>query len=418
MDVKQFERPALDIPVIREDFPILQQEHHAGVPLVFLDSAASSQKPLSVIAATDNYYRQTHANVHRGIHKLSEEATAAYEAARVKIRKFINASSRREIIYTRNTTESINLVAYTWGRAHLRAGDVVISTVMEHHSNIVPWQILAAELGFTLHFLPLADDGQLDLAEYERLLREERVRLVATTHVSNVLGTVNPIKLMARQAHEAGALILVDGAQSVPHMPVDVRELDADFYAFSGHKMLGPTGIGVLYGKRELLEAMPPWMGGGDMISRVTLEGSSWNELPYKFEAGTPAIAQAIGLGEAVDYLQHLGMDRVHDYEQKLTAYALERLAEIPGLTIFGPGDAAMKGGVASFRLAEHHPHDVAQVLDGEGIAVRGGHHCAQPLHTALGVQSTTRASFYVYNTVQEVDALVSGLYATRRLLG
>lgn len=407
-----------DIESIRADFPILDQEHHDGVPLIFLDSAASSQKPQSVIQTIENYYRYTHANVHRGIHKLSEAATAAYEEARVKIRRFINASSRREIIFTRNTTESINLVAYSWGRDNLKPGDVVVSSVMEHHSNIVPWQILAEQIGFTLKFLPIADHGHLDLREYERILREESVRLVTVTHVSNVLGTVNPIAEMAHQAHKAGALILVDGAQSAPHLPVDVRELDADFYAFSGHKMLGPTGIGILYGKRELLDEMSPWMGGGDMISRVTLEGSSWNELPYKFEAGTPAIAPAIGLGAAVDYLQELGMDWVHDYEQQLTTYALERLSEIPQLQLFGPEDATEKGGVAAFRLANHHPHDVAQLLDAQGVAVRAGHHCAQPLHHALGVQSTTRASFYIYNTPEEIDALVSGLYETMKILG
>lgn len=407
-----------DIESIRADFPILDQEHHDGVPLIFLDSAASSQKPQSVIQTIESYYRQTHANVHRGIHKLSEAATAAYEEARVKIRRFINASSRREIIFTRNTTESINLVAYSWGRDNLKPGDVVVSSVMEHHSNIVPWQILAEQIGFTLKFLPIADQGHLDLREYERILREEPVRLVTVTHVSNVLGTVNPIAEMAHQAHEAGALILVDGAQSAPHLPVDVRELDADFYAFSGHKMLGPTGIGILYGKRELLDEMSPWMGGGDMISRVSLEGSSWNELPYKFEAGTPAIAPAIGLGAAVEYLQELGMDWVHDYEQQLTTYALERLSEIPQLQLFGPEDATEKGGVAAFRLANHHPHDVAQLLDAQGVAVRAGHHCAQPLHHALGVQSTTRASFYIYNTPEEIDALVSGLYETMKVLG
>lgn len=407
-----------DITRIRADFPILEEEHHEGVPLVFLDSAASSQKPLAVISTMEEYYRQTHANVHRGIHKLSEAATAAYEDARVRIRRFINAASRREIIFTRNTTESINLVAHSWGRANLRPGDVVISTVMEHHSNIVPWQILAEELGFTLRFLPVIENGLLNLDEYERLLREENVRLVTVTHVSNVLGTVNPISEMAQQAHEAGALILVDGAQSAPHLPVDVRALDADFFAFSGHKMLGPTGIGVLYGKRELLEVMPPWMGGGDMISHVSLEGSSWNELPYKFEAGTPAIAQAIGMGAAVDYLQELGMDWVHAYERQLTAYALERLVEVPGLELYGPVDAEEKGGVAAFGLAEHHPHDVAQLLDAQGIAVRAGHHCAQPLHKALGTQSTTRASFYVYNTPAEIDTLINGLYETLRILG
>lgn len=407
-----------DVSQIRADFPILAEEHHDGVPLVFLDSAASSQKPQAVIRAIAEYYGHTHANVHRGIHKLSEAATAAFEDARKKVRRFINAASRREIIFTRNTTESINLVAQSWGRSQLKPGDVVVSTVMEHHSNIVPWQILAEEIGFTLRFLPISEQGQLDLAEYERILREDEVRLVTVAHVSNVLGTVNDIAAMAEKAHESGALILVDGAQSAPHMPVDVRELDVDFYAFSGHKMLGPTGIGVLYGKRDLLESMPPWMGGGDMISRVSLEGSSWNELPYKFEAGTPAIAPVIGLGAAVDYLQELGMDWVHAYEQQLTAYALERLSEVPQLELVGPSDAKEKGGVAAFGLADHHPHDVAQVLDAQGVAVRAGHHCAQPLHHILGVPSTTRASFYIYNTEKEIDALVSGLYETLRILG
>ena len=411
-------RSGRDLAEIRADFPILAEEHHDGVPLVFLDSAASSQKPQAVIEAIADYYGHTHANVHRGIHKLSEAATAAFEDARRKVRRFINAESRREIIFTRNTTESINLVAQSWGRSQLKPGDVVISTVLEHHSNIVPWQILAEEIGFTLRFLPIREQGQLDLAEYERILREERVRLVTVAHVSNVLGTVNPIAAMAEKAHDSGALILVDGAQSVPHMPVDVRALNVDFYAFSGHKMLGPTGVGVLYGKRDLLQAMPPWMGGGDMISHVSLDGSSWNELPYKFEAGTPAIAPVIGLGAAVQYLQELGMEWVHAYEQQLTAYALERLSEVPQLELFGPSAAKEKGGVAAFRLADHHPHDVAQLLDAQGIAVRAGHHCAQPLHHHLGVQSTTRASFYIYNTEEEIDALVAGLYETLRILG
>ncbi|MCY4008233.1 MAG: cysteine desulfurase [Anaerolineaceae bacterium] len=411
-------RSGRDLAEIRADFPILAEEHHDGVPLVFLDSAASSQKPQAVIGAIADYYRHTHANVHRGIHKLSEAATAAFEDARRKVRRFINAESRREIIFTRNTTESINLVAQSWGRSQLKPGDVVISTVLEHHSNIVPWQILAEDIGFTLRFLPVREQGQLDLAEYERILREERVRLVTVAHVSNVLGTVNPIAAMAEKAHDSGALILVDGAQSVPHMPVDVRALNVDFYAFSGHKMLGPTGVGVLYGKRDLLQAMPPWMGGGDMISHVSLDGSSWNELPYKFEAGTPAIAPVIGLGAAVQYLQELGMEWVHAYEQQLTAYALERLSEVPQLELFGPSAAKEKGGVAAFRLADHHPHDVAQLLDAQGIAVRAGHHCAQPLHHHLGVPSTTRASFYIYNTEEEIDALVAGLYETLRILG
>ncbi len=320
----------LDVEKIRADFPILQQEHHDGVPLIYLDNAATSQKPSLVIDALDDYYRRYNANVHRGIHKLSEEATVAYERARIKLRKFINASSKREIIYTRGTTESINLVAQSWGRANLKPGDVVILTEMEHHSNIVPWQMLAAEKGFTIRYVPVLDDGTLDLEAYAALLRDNPVKLVAVTHVSNVLGTINPIAAMARQAHDAGALMLVDGAQSVPHMPVDVQALDVDFLAFSGHKMLGPTGSGVLYGKVDLLEAMPPWMGGGDMIATVKLSGSTWNDLPYKFEAGTPSIAEAIGLGYAVDYLNALGMERVQAHEREITEYALDRLSGSP----------------------------------------------------------------------------------------
>lgn len=403
-----------DVEKVRADFPILHQEHHPGTPLIYLDNAASSQKPLRVIEGLDDYYRRYNANVHRGVHKLSEEATAAYEEARIKIKHFINAASKREIIFTRGTTESINLVAQTWGRVNLQPGDVVVSTVMEHHSNIVPWQILAAEKGFTIRYIPLREDGTLDVNELARLLREEPVKLVTMMHVSNVLGTVNPIAHIARQVHAAGALILADGAQSVPHIPVDVQALDVDFFAFSGHKMVGPTGIGVLYGKRDLLENMPPWMGGGDMISRVRLEGSTWNELPYKFEAGTPAIAAAIGLGHAVDYLTELGMDNVQAYEHLITEYALERLAEVPELTVFGP-DVSQKGAVAAFRYANIHPHDLAQVLDVEGIAIRAGHHCAQPLHNHLGLQATARASFYLYNTFSEVDALIDALYKARK---
>ncbi len=399
-----------DVEAVRADFPILQQEHHPGVPLIYLDNAASSQKPLKVIEGLDDYYRRYNANVHRGIHKLSEAATAAYEEARVKVRRFINAGSKREIIYTRGTTESINLVANTWGRANLGPGDVVISTAMEHHSNIVPWQMLAAEKGFRIRYIPVLADGTLDLDAYDALLREEPVKLVTVVYASNVLGTINPVAEIVRRAHAAGALALVDGAQAVPHMPVDVQALDADFFAFSGHKMVGPTGIGILYGKRALLEAMPPWMGGGDMISTVTLDGSTWNELPYKFEAGTPAIAEAIGLGLAVDYLTGLGMDKIHLHEQAMTAYALDRLAEIPGLTVYGP-DASKKGAVAAFALQGIHAHDMAQILDSQGIAVRAGHHCAQPLHSCLGIPSTARASFYLYNTPVEIDALVEGIY-------
>jgi len=397
-----------DFERLRADFPILNEMHHDDVPLIYLDSAASSQKPLSVIEALDDYYRRYNANVHRGIHKLSEAATEAYEAARGKLRRFINAASRREIIFTRGTTESINLVAQTWGRANLRPGDVVVSTVMEHHANIVPWQILASERGFAIQFVEITPDGRLDLDHLAILLRDHPVKLVTLTQVSNVLGTINPVARIAQMAHDAGALLLVDGAQSVPHMPVNVRALGADFLAFSGHKMLGPTGIGVLYGRRELLEAMPPWMGGGDMIASVTLQGSTWNELPYKFEAGTPSIAEAIGLGCAVDYLSALGMEAVHTHEREITQYALDRLAEIPGLTLYGPTDE--RGGAVTFTLGRLHAHDLAQMLDSAGIAVRAGHHCAQPLHRRLGLTATTRASFYVYTTRDEIDALARAL--------
>ncbi len=405
----------LDIAAIRADFPILDQEVHPGKRLVFLDSAASSQKPRQVIEAMRRYYERDHANVHRGIHALSERATAAYEGAREKVRAFINARSVREIIFTRNATESINLVAQSWGRANLRPGDVVVLSEMEHHSNIVPWQILAEQIGFRLRYIPITDDGLLDLDAYAALLRDEPVKLVSVMHVSNVLGTVNPVREMAAQAHAAGALFMVDGAQSVPHLSVDVQALDMDFLAFSGHKMAGPTGIGVLYGKRALLEVMPPFLGGGEMIKKVTLEGSTWNDLPHKFEAGTPAIAQAVGLGAAVDYLSALGMDNILAHEKIVVDYALDRLSEIPGLKVYGPGPEH-RNGVAAFTLQDVHAHDIAQLLDAEGVAVRAGHHCAMPLHKRLGVVATARASFYVYNMRDEVDALVEAIYNARRV--
>jgi cysteine desulfurase/selenocysteine lyase len=405
--------PPFDVERIRADFPILDQMHHDDVPLVFLDNAASSQKPLSVIQAMDDYYRTYHANVHRGIHKLSELATTAYEESRRKIQKFINAPSRRQVIFTRGTTESINLVAQTWGRANLKAGDVVLSTVMEHHANIVPWQMLAEHVGFEMSYIPLLSDGTLDSDAYAKILAEKPVKLVVVAHVSNVLGTVNPIEEMTQLAHENGALILVDGAQSVPHMPVDVQALDCDFFVFSSHKMAGPTGIGILYGKRDLLDAMPPFLGGGDMISRVTLDGSSWNDLPYKFEAGTPSIAEGIGLGIAVDYLTEIGMDKIHQYEHQMTQYVLERLDEVAGVTVYGPA-ADEKGAVAAFTVEGIHAHDVAQLLDGHGVAVRAGHHCAMPLHDYLGVPATSRASFYFYNTFAEVDAFIRALESAK----
>jgi cysteine desulfurase/selenocysteine lyase len=397
-----------DVDARRLDFPILQQDHHDSVPLIYLDNAATSQKPISVLEAMNDYYYRHNANVHRGIHKLSEEATEAYEGARRKVQRHINASSHREVIFTRGTTESINLVAQTWARAHLKPDDVVLSTVMEHHANIVPWQMLANEKGVTLRYIPLHLNGTLDLIAYGRLLQTHRVKLVVVTHCSNVLGTINPIAQMAKMAHAVGALLLVDGAQSTPHMPIDVQALDADFFAFSGHKMLGPTGIGVLYGKRSLLESMPPWMGGGDMISRVTLEHSTWNQLPYKFEAGTPSIAEAIGLGAAIDYLNAIGMAQIQDYTERLTIFALRRLQDIPQVTVFG--SALHRGNLIAFTIDRIHAHDAAQILDHAGIAVRAGHHCAMPLHQALNVAATVRASFYLYNTFEEVNALVANI--------
>lgn len=401
---------------LRADFPILSQEVSAGVPLVYLDSAATSQKPSPVIAAMDRYYRETNANIHRGIHKLAESATFAYEQARVKIGQFIGAPDPAQVIFTRNTTESINLVAYSWGRSELAEGDLILLTEMEHHSNLVPWHILAREKNLRLAFIPVLANGLLDLLAYQDLL-EQGPRLVSFTQMSNVLGTINPVKEMTSQAHAAGAVVLIDAAQSVPHLPVDVQDLDVDFLAFSGHKMCGPTGIGVLYGRRELLEKMPPFLGGGDMIRKVYLDSFVPNELPYKFEAGTPAIAEAIGLGAAVDYLDQVGMQQIAAHEQELIAYAIERLEEVPGVTIFGP-PAEKKGGVAAFSFAGVHPHDVAQILDSRGIAVRAGHHCAMPLHDKFNLPATTRASFYLYNTTTEVDQLVEGLYKVKSIFG
>ncbi len=406
----------LDVSRIRQDFPILEREVRPGVKIVYLDSSATSQKPLSVIKAMDDFYRRSNANIHRGVHALAEESTALYEQAREKIAKFINAPSARQVIYTRNTTESINLVAYTWARANLKSGDLVILTEMEHHSNLVPWYMLAAERGIQLEFIPVTDGGLLDLETYKTLLARTP-KLVSFTHMSNVLGTINPAAEIIRLAHEAGALALVDGAQSVPHLSVDMQALDADFYAFSAHKMCGPTGIGALYGKTSLLESMPPFLGGGDMIKEVKLRSFCPNEVPYKFEAGTPAIAEAVGFGVAVDYLTGIGMKNISAHEHEIMEYALERLEEIPGLKVFGPS-ADKKGGVASFTFEGVHPHDVAQILDWDGIAIRAGHHCAQPLHEKFGIPATSRASFYLYSTKDEVDKLVAGIYKVKKVFG
>lgn len=404
---------SLDVASVREDFPVLKVLVR-GKPLAYLDNAASSQKPTRVIEAMDRFYRELNANVHRGVHYLSEEATRQYEAARARVARFIHAASEKEVIWTRNTTEAINLVAYTWGLANLRPGDEILSTELEHHSNIVPWQLIAERTGATVRYLPVDDRGHLRLDLLDEYLTD-RTRLFAFTAMSNVTGTITPVRELVEAAHRVGALALVDGAQSVPHMPVDVQELGCDFLAFSGHKMCGPTGIGVLYGRRELLESMPPFMGGGDMIREVHLDGAKWNEVPWKFEAGTPAIAEAIGLGEAVAYLSELGMERVLAHEKELVAYAMERLATVEGLRIVGP-PAAERGGVVAFAFDDIHPHDVAAVLDAEGIAVRAGHHCAQPLHERYGLIATTRASFYLYNTREEVDRLVAALERVREL--
>ncbi len=406
----------LDIIQIREDFPILKREVAPGVPLVYLDSTATSQKPQSVIRAMNDYYEKSNANIHRGVHTLAEEATAHYEVAREKIARFIGAQKSREIIFVRNTTEAINLVAFSWGRKYLQRGDRILLTEMEHHSNLVPWQILAQEKELTLDFIPVTEEGLLDLQEYQRLL-DWKPKLVAVTQMSNVLGTINPVKEITEMAHRAGAVVLVDGAQSVPHLPVNVRDLNVDFLAFSAHKMLGPTGIGVLYGKEALLEAMPPFLGGGDMIKKVYLRSFMPNDLPHKFEAGTPAIAEAIGLGAAVDYLNTIGMERIAAHEHEIVAYALEVLTEIDGLKIYGP-PANQKGAVVSFVMRGVHPHDVSQILDSQGIAVRAGHHCAMPLHEKYGLPATTRASFYLYNTREEVDALVRGLAKVKQIFG
>jgi len=405
-----------DVTRIRTDFPILNRETRPDVPVIYLDSTATAQKPSVVIETMDAFYRRSNANIHRGIHTLAEEATALYEEARKKIAKFINAPSAKQVIYTRNATESINLVAYTWARANLKSGDMVLLTEMEHHSNLVPWQMLKTERGIRLEFIPVTEDGLLDPDAYRSLL-DRGPKLVSFTHMSNVLGTINPAEEIIRLAHEAGAITLVDGAQSVPHFPVDVQALDVDFLAFSAHKMVGPTGIGVLYGKAKLLEEMPPFLGGGDMIKTVHLREFVPNSLPHKFEAGTPAIAEAVGFGAAVDYLASVGMEAIAAHEHEITEYALERLEEVPGLKVFGPS-VQHKGGVAAFTFDGVHPHDVAQILDQDGIAVRAGHHCAQPLHEKFGITATTRASFYLYNTKEEVDKLIEGIYKVKEIFG
>jgi cysteine desulfurase / selenocysteine lyase len=406
----------LDAERIRRDFPILGERIN-GKPLVYLDNAASTQKPLAVIEAIGAFYRHDNANVHRGIHELSNRATDAYDGARHAVAGFFGIPDPAELIWTRGTTEAINLVAYAWGLENLRAGDEILLTVLEHHSNLVPWQIVARRTGARLRFLDIDDQGRLELGPLDDLLTE-RTRLVSLAHVSNALGTVNPVRQIAARAHAVGAVVVVDGAQSAPHLPVDVPSLGCDFYAFSGHKMCGPTGIGGLWGRREVLEAMPPFHGGGDMIDWVELESSTYAPLPNRFEAGTPNIAGAVGMAAAVRYLEGVGREAILAHERALLAYALERLGEIPDLVVLGPRDPAERSGVLSFTLADVHPHDLATILDSEGVAIRAGHHCTQPLMKRLGVGSTARASFYLYNTPAEVDRLVDALHRARTLFG
>lgn len=404
---KQFEK-------IKSDFPIFNRKIHSDKSLVYMDSAATSQKPEQVIRAMDDFYRDSNANIHRGIHELAEEATGLYEAARTRIAQFLHIEDARQIVFTRNTTESINLVARTWGTKFLQKGDLILLTRMEHHSNLVPWYMLKEEKDLRISFIEITESGELDLEQYAALL-EQKPKLVAFAHMSNVLGTINPAQLITRMAHEAGALVLIDGAQSAPHFPVNLTELDADFFAFSAHKMCGPTGIGVLFGKLQLLEQMPPFLGGGDMIRKVTFEGFAVNSIPYKFEAGTPAIAEGVGFGATIDYLESVSMEAIARHEQELTRYAMQALGAEKDVTIIGPA-AEKRGGVISFSFESVHPHDVAQILDGEGIAVRAGHHCAMPLHQQLNLPATTRASLYLYNSTEDIDALVKGLAKVRKI--
>lgn len=403
---------AFDVERIREDFPVLKQTIH-GKPLVYLDSAATAQKPYAVIEAIRKFHEVDCANIHRGVHELSQRSTAAYEATRAKARRFINARSKSEMIFVRGATEGINLVASSWGRKNVAQGDEIVISAMEHHSNIVPWQMLCEEKGAKLRVIPMNDRGELLLEEYEKLLGP-RTRMVAFAHVSNALGTINPVRQMVDMAHRAGALALIDGAQAVPHMKVDVQALDADFYTFSGHKLCGPTGIGLLYGRSKLLDAMPPYQGGGDMIRTVTFEKTTYNELPYKFEAGTPNIAGGIGLGAAIDYMNGLGLDKISAYEHELLEYGTQALLRIPGLRIIGT--AREKAAVLSFVIDGIHPHDIGTVLDRQGIAVRTGHHCAQPVMDRFQVPATTRASLAFYNTFREIDALAAGISKVKEI--
>ena len=409
-------RPALDAQKLRTDFPIFEQEIH-GKPFSYLDSAVTAQKPRQVLDAMRTFYETSYANVHRGVYTLSERATAEYEGAREKVAAFVNAPSAREIVFTRQATEALNLVAYSWGLNSLGPSDLVVVTELEHHSNFVPWQYIAKRTGAGFRMIRLGEGGELDLGELGTIAAEGRVKVVANNLVSNALGTINPVEKLAAWAHEQGAIMVVDAAQAAPHHRVDVQALGCDFLAFSAHKMCGPSGVGALWGRRELLEAMEPFNLGGHMISRVRFEETTWGELPHKFEAGTSPIAEAVGFGAAIDYLNGIGLGAIEEHERELAAYALERLADVPEIRLYGP-PPQRRAGIVSFNLGEIHPHDVAQVLDSEGIAIRAGHHCCQPLMTRLGVAATNRASFYLYTVPEEVDRLVEGLHKAQRILG
>jgi cysteine desulfurase/selenocysteine lyase len=406
----------VELEEIRDDFPLLRQKVH-GKPLVYFDNAATSQKPRVVIDALNDYYLRYNANVHRGIHALAERATREFERARERIGRFINAPSTESVIYTHGTTESINLVAYSWALTNLKKGDEILTTFMEHHSNTVPWYQVCERTGAVVKRIELNADGTLRLDDLDKLITD-RTKLVTVTQQSNVLGTINPVRQIADAAHKKGAVVLVDGAQSVPHMAVDVQALDCDFFVFSGHKMCGPTASGVLYGKRALLEAMPPFMGGGEMIREVWFDHATYNDLPYKFEAGTPNIAESIGLGVAVDYLSRIGLDKIRQHEKQITQYALDRLKEFPEVTVYGPKDVEQRGGLVAFTLGDVHPHDIATFADEDGVAIRAGHHCAMPLHKKLGLAATARASFYLYNTRDEVDVFIEMLHKAKKFFG
>jgi len=406
----------INIETIRRDFPILQRKVHNNKPLVYFDNAATTQKPIQVIDSIHNYYLNYNSNIHRAVHQLAEEATAAYELTRDKVAKFINSKNREELIFVRGTTEAINLIAYSWGRQNVQKDDIVVTTEYEHHSNIVPWQLLTKEKEAKLEYIGVDDNGELILDQLDDYLNTGRVKLVTFSHVSNVLGTITNAEEIIRQCHKKGVKVLVDAAQSVPHMKVDVQKLDCDFFAFSAHKMLGPTGVGVLWARKEILENMQPFNGGGDMIREVHKYETTWNDLPYKFEAGTPNIADVIGFSAALDYLENIGMDKVREHEIELTEYALEKMSAIKGIKLYGTSDMKKRGGVISFNLGDIHPHDLATIIDEDGVAIRSGHHCAQVLMERLDVSATSRASFYIYNTKEEVDVFIRSLNRAREL--